>query len=108
MIYSLKYYFVYILKCSDNSYYTGFTNNIERRLAEHQSGKKPDCYTFYRRPVELVFGEYFLNPNDAIAFEKQVKGWSRAKKEALIIRDWDRIKFLARNKSSSRDSENSE
>lgn len=107
MVYILKYYYVYILKCSDDSYYTGFTNNIERRLAEHQSGKNPDCYTYFKRPVELVFGEYFLNPNDAIAFEKQVKGWSRAKKKALIERNWDRIKVLSNNKNSKKDSDNS-
>ncbi len=95
MVYIRRYYYVYILKCSDNSYYTGITNNVERRFAEHQSGLNPDCYTFSRRPLELVFAEYFTSPKQAIAFEKQVKGWTRAKKEALIAGDWNKIKTLS-------------
>ncbi|SKC15074.1 GIY-YIG nuclease family protein [Dyadobacter psychrophilus] len=75
---------VYILKCSDESYYTGVTNCLERRLAEHTSGRKETSYTYSRRPVELVFSRKFKYVNDAIAFEKQVKGWSRKKKEAII------------------------
>jgi putative endonuclease len=96
MVYIHRYYYVYILKCSDNSYYTGVTNNIDRRFAEHQSGYNPESYTFSRRPLELVFSEYFTNPRQAIAFEKQVKGWSRAKKEDLIAGDWKRIVELAK------------
>jgi putative endonuclease len=95
MVYIIRYYYVYILKCSDNTYYTGITNDIERRLAEHQSGYNPDSYTFSRRPVELVYGEYFTDPKQAIDFEKQVKRWSRLKKEALINEDWDSLKFLS-------------
>jgi putative endonuclease len=95
MVYIRRYYYVYILKCSDNSYYTGISNNVDRRFAQHQEGKDPDSYTFSRRPVELVFVEYFLAPKQAIAFEKQLKGWTRAKKEALIAGDWDRIKTLS-------------
>lgn len=95
MVYIRRYYYVYILKCSDKSYYTGVTNNVDRRFAEHQDGKNPDSYTFSRRPLELVFCEYFTDPKQAIAFEKQVKGWSRAKKEALIAGDWDKIVKLA-------------
>ena len=91
----MKQYFVYILKCADNSYYTGITNNIERRLVEHKIGTQPDSYTFKRRPVKLVFCTDFLDPNQAIAFEKQVKGWTRAKKEAIINDEWDRLKDLA-------------
>ena len=102
MVYIRKYYYVYILKCSDDSYYTGVTNNIERRLMEHESGRNPDSYTYSRRPVQLIYAEYFISPRQAIDFEKQVKRWSRAKKEALIAGDWDRLKFLAecRNMSS--------
>ena len=96
-----KYYYVYILKCADNSYYTGITNDVERRFAEHQEGKNPGSYTHSRRPVVLVFVEYFINPIQAIAFEKQVKGWSRAKKEALIERDWNKLKTLSRCLNSS-------
>ena len=101
MAYKHKYYFVYLLKCSDGSFYTGITNNIERRLSEHESGRNPDCYTYFRRPVELVYSEYFTDPNQAIAFEKKVKGWSRAKKEALIKNNWDKIKFLSQCRNAT-------
>jgi putative endonuclease len=80
----MKKYYVYILKCSDKSYYTGITNNIERRLDEHNEGINDNAYTHDRRPVELVFTMEFNDVNEAIAFEKQVKGWSRKKKEAII------------------------
>ena len=63
-------YFVYILKCSDKSYYTGITNDIERRLFEHNSGIKIDAYTNNKRPVELLFYEAFVDVNKEITFEK--------------------------------------
>lgn len=87
--------YVYIVKCSDGSYYTGVTNDIERRIAEHNSGEDENAYIFSRRPVELVFCEMLINPNEAIELEKQIKGWSRKKKEALIERNWDKLKKLA-------------
>ncbi len=93
----MKTYFVYILKCSDNSFYTGFTNDIERRLGEHQSGRNKDCYTYNKRPLELVWFETFNDVLNAIEIEKQIKGWSRAKKEALIIQDWDRLVLFSKN-----------
>ncbi|EJL64087.1 GIY-YIG nuclease family protein [Flavobacterium sp. CF136] len=88
----MKQYQVYILKCSDNSYYTGMTNNIERRLNEHNFGINKECYTFYKRPLELVFCAEFNEVNQAIAFEKQVKGWSRKKKESIINNKWEDLK----------------
>ncbi|MDQ6472138.1 GIY-YIG nuclease family protein [Flavobacterium sp. LHD-80] len=91
----MKLYYVYILKCSDNSYYTGFTNNIERRLNEHNYGLNVTCYTFDRRPLELVFYTEFNDVNQAIAFEKQVKGWSRKKKEAIINDKWEDLEKLS-------------
>jgi len=94
-----KNYYVYILKCVDNSYHTGITSDFDRRLAEHQHGCHPDSYTFSRRPIELVYSDYFLDPKQAIYFEKQIKGWSRAKKEALIAKDWVKLKNLARCKN---------
>jgi putative endonuclease len=99
----MKQYFVSILKCSDNSYYTGVTNNIDLRLSQHQSGKFPESYTYKRRPVELVFFYLFNDIIQAIAFEKQVKGWSRKKKEAIINDNWDKLKELSicRNDSHS-------
>jgi len=93
----MKTYFVYILKCSDNSYYTGFTNDLERRFGEHQSGKNKDCYTNNKRPLELMWFETFNDVLNAIAIEKQIKGWSRIKKEALIIQDWDRLVLFSKN-----------
>lgn len=91
----MNLYYVYILLCSDNSFYTGITNNVERRLVEHNTGLNSTSYTFSRRPVNLVFYENFQNPNQAIAFEKRVKGWTRKKKQALIEKNWDKLKVLS-------------
>ena len=89
-------FYVYILRCSDGSYYTGHTDNLEARLAAHQRGEIPG-YTFARRPVELVFSEDLPSRQDAFERERQIKGWSRAKKEALIAKDWDRLVNLSRS-----------
>jgi putative endonuclease len=93
----MKIYFVYILKCSDDSYYTGFTNNLDRRMLEHSEGKNKDCYTFDKRPIELVWFETFNDVLNAIAIEKQIKGWTRVKKEALIKEDWDKLVLCSKN-----------
>ena len=93
-------YFVYIIECSDKSYYTGVTNNIERRLWEHETGYNISCYTFKRRPVVLKYSQWFQDIRQAIVWEKQIKGWSRKKKEALFIENWDEVKRLAKSKSS--------
>ncbi len=97
----MKQYYVYILKCSDNSYYTGVSNNIERRLEEHIKGLNRSSYTFKKRPLELVFHMLFDSVIQAIAFEKQVKGWRRKKKEAIIENNWDVLKKLAICKNDS-------
>jgi putative endonuclease len=81
---TMKEYWVYILRCSDGSYYTGMTNNIEQRYQQHQEGIEPQCYTFKRRPVGLLYQYAFREVKDAISAEKQIQGWSRKKKEALI------------------------
>jgi putative endonuclease len=73
----MKTYYVYILECADGSYYTGVTNDIDRRFEEHQAGENKTCYTYKRRPLKLVFTTDFNDINQAIAFEKQVKGWSK-------------------------------
>ncbi|MDQ6764077.1 MAG: GIY-YIG nuclease family protein [Bacteroidota bacterium] len=91
------HYFVYILACSDGSYYTGVTNNLERRLWQHETGFNAGCYTYKRRPVELKYAIHLTDIRQAIAWEKQIKGWSRKKKEALFKEDWEEIKKLARN-----------
>ena len=81
--------FLYILRCTDSSYYVGTTrNNLETRIAEHQSGTFHG-YTARRRPVTLVFQQHFERVEDAVAAERQVKGWRREKKEALIRRDFE-------------------
>ena len=96
----MKDYFVYILKCSDESYYTGITNNLEKRINEHQS-----CiikgYTSSRLPVKLVFSEKFSDVNHAIRLEKQLKGWNRKKKEALINGNLDLLVKLSNSKKKN-------
>lgn len=94
--------FVYMLRCRDGSYYVGSTrNDLEQRIAEHNAGEH-DGYTAARRPVELVFHQEFSRIEDAIAAERQIKGWSRAKKEALIRGDWKLIRALARRRTKER------
>ncbi|AJW63979.1 GIY-YIG nuclease superfamily protein [Elizabethkingia miricola] len=94
----MKTYYVYIVKCSDNSYYTGMTNNLTRRIDEHNEGSNPESYTHTGRPVELVFYSKFNEVEQAIAFEKQVKGWSRKKKEAIINDNWEMLPELSKNR----------
>lgn len=88
-------YYVYILNCNDNSYYTGITNNLERRLVEHNKGLNKSCYTYNRRPIELKFHQMFNDVLQVIYFEKKIKGWSRAKKKALIEGNWDMLQILS-------------
>ena len=91
----VRSYFVYILGCSDNSYYVGMTDNMERRFGEHQDGRYPSCYTVKRRPVVLLHVEPYPDVLQAGAREKQLKGWSRMKKEALIKGDLAAMSFHA-------------
>ena len=91
---------VYILRRRDRSYYTGVTSNLEQRLDQRYHSEVG--YVAKRKPFEYLWSEEFANIDDAIAFEKQVKGWSRAKKEALMRGDWPEIKRLARSKTEPR------
>jgi putative endonuclease len=91
----MKIYYLYILKCSDGTFYTGMTNDLERRMNEHELGTKTDSYTFSRRPLELQFYEEFTDVNQAIEFEKKIKKWSAMKKQALIDKNYDKLKDLA-------------
>ena len=91
----MKTYFIYILKCSDNLLYTGFTNNIERRFNEHQQGLNKNCFTFKRRPLELIFHQVFNDVEQAIYFEKKIKKWSAKKKLALANDDYDMLEILS-------------
>lgn len=91
--------FVYILRCSDDSYYVGSTRtSLEARVAEHNAGTYRG-YTWKRRPVELAFYETFENITDAISAERQLKGWSRAKKEALMNGDVSALRAAAKRKT---------
>ena len=95
-------FYVYIVRCADGSYYTGITNSVVRRVAEHNEGLNPKSYVFRRRPVTLVYSAHFDYVWDAIAFEKQLKGWSRAKKEALIQDNEETLHELARCLNTTR------
>ncbi|WP_322539865.1 GIY-YIG nuclease family protein [Sphingomonas sanguinis] len=87
-------FYCYILRCSDGSYYTGHTDSLDHRIAQHQSGEIP-CYTQSRRPVELVWSQDFPSRHEALTAERQIKGWSRTKKQALIATDWTALKEAA-------------
>ncbi|MFC5571099.1 GIY-YIG nuclease family protein [Lysobacter yangpyeongensis] len=87
----------YMLRCVDRSYYIGRTDDLEYRLAQHHAGALP-CYTLKRRPLELVFSQEFVTREEALAVERQLKGWSRAKKEALIRADRATINRLGRGR----------
>ena len=95
----MKLFYVYIVKCSDGSFYTGVTSNLNRRLYEHNAGYDVNAFTYRRRPVELKWFESFNDPNQAIKVEKQLKGWSRRKKMALIAEDWEKLVQFSRNYS---------
>jgi putative endonuclease len=90
-------YYVYIVVCKDGSYYTGITNDIDQRLWQHNTGIDKNCYTFSRRPIELKYLQHFQQVEEAIKWEKELKGWSRRKKQALIEKDWDRIREFAKS-----------
>jgi predicted GIY-YIG superfamily endonuclease len=89
-------YFVYILRCADQSYYTGMTGDLASRIAQHKHGIDPAAYTYRRRPVELLWSIEFSNHDDAFTAERQIKGWTRKKKEALIRGDFDLLHEIVR------------
>ncbi len=93
-------YWVYILKCADGSYYTGHTDDLDNRVAAHQAGTIPGCYTFRRRPLTLVFSQPFVTREEALVAEQQIKGWSRAMKEAVIAGDWAEVSRLSKGRSN--------
>jgi len=92
----MRSYYVYILECSDKSYYTGVTNDMYRRLEEHQTGRHSTSYTFTRRPVKLVYVDVTDDIGGAIYREKQIQGWSRKKKEALIQNQEQKLPLLSK------------
>lgn len=92
---------VYILRCADESYYVGSHRGPDPadREAQHNAGMDPKAWTYSRRPVTLVWCTEFEDPLQAVAFERRLKGWSRAKKEAVISGDWKALPTLARRRS---------
>ena len=92
-------FWIYILKCKDNSYYTGHTDNIEQRIIQHENKTFPNCYTKTRLPVQLVYSQPFATREEALASERQIKGWSRKKKEALIDNNWLELSNNAKRKN---------
>ncbi len=86
--------YTYILECSDKSYYTGSTNNLELRIIQHETGFGAN-YTKKRLPVKLIYFEEYPRIDEAFYREKQIQGWSRKKKEALITGDFDKLSHLA-------------
>jgi putative endonuclease len=97
-----KNFWVYIVMCSDDSYYTGVTNDIERRIWEHNNDIDEKHYTFKKRPVELVFCELHYDIYQAIDREKQIKRWSRLKKKALIEENYDNLIKYSQRKYPNR------
>ena len=89
-----------MLHCADRSFYVGHTDNLEQRIAQHDLGSLPG-HTQNRHPVKLVWSESFASRHEALSAERKIKGWSRAKKLALIRNDWDRISELARSEKES-------
>jgi len=96
----MKRGWIYILRCSDDSYYCGSTSNLEQRINEHLFHKYSG-YTSARLPVDLVFSQEFSEINDAIVAERQIKGWNRKKKEALIKGNFDLLHELAKCKNET-------
>lgn len=97
----MKTLYVYILECSDDSFYVGVTNNVGRRFIEHTTGLHENLYTFKRRPLKLVYCRQFNSPIKAINYEKQIKRWTRAKKEALICNDINLLHELSECKNTT-------
>jgi putative endonuclease len=88
---------IYILRCADGSLYTGITRrSVEERVSEHAQGIDTGCYTFRRRPVTLIHSEHYERIADAVAAERRIKGWSRAKKETYMRGDFSTLVALAK------------
>jgi tRNA/rRNA methyltransferase len=92
-------FYVYILRCADGTYYSGHTDDLEQRIAQHHSGDVQG-YTSDRRPLEYMWSAEFGTRAEALSAEMQIKGWSRKKKEALIAGDWSMLKAASVSKSA--------
>ncbi len=97
-------YIVYILECPDGSYYMGSPDDINKRLWQHEQGVEPSSYTYSRRPVKLVWtSEETQHYYDALRWERQIKGWSRAKKQALIRGEFEAIHEIVKTERRKRE-----
>ena len=96
-------YYIYILHCADNSYYTGSTVDLSSHLTEHQEGSNPRAYTYKRRPVKLAWATEVETKREARLLEHQIKGWNRKKKEALIQNNFDEIHNIVRDERKERE-----
>ena len=94
-------FWVYLLRCADQSYYVGHTDDLEKCIGEHQRGEIAG-YTSTRRPVHLMHAESFTTREEALGAERQIKGWSRQKKEAWAQGDWAEVTRLAQRRTSAR------
>lgn len=92
--------YVYILRCANGAYYTGSTKNLEERMIQHQNGEGAN-YTRKHLPIELVYYEEFQRIDDAFAREKQIQGWGRKKKDALIKSKWNQLNSLSECKNQT-------
>ena len=91
-------FYIYILKCQDNSYYTGHTENLELRISQHQTGFY-DGYTSTRLPVQLIYAEAFSSRIEALEAERKIKTWNKKKKETLAFQGWEGIISLRKKKN---------
>lgn len=90
-------FYIYILQCSDGTYYTGHTDNIEKRITEHENNIY-ECYTSTRLPIKLVYLESFASRAEALEAERKIKKWGKRKKDALISNGWEGIIALRKKK----------
>ena len=97
----MKPLYVYMLLCADDSIYTGVTNNVDTRFAEHNEGLDETTYTYSRRPLKIIYIEAFQIYHQAIDREKQLKRWTRAKKMALATGDFEELERLSKKKKKT-------
>ena len=92
-------FWTYMVKCVDGTFYTGHSDNLQLRMAQHEQGTDVDCYTYNRRSVKLIYTQEFSTRYEALQMERRIKGWSRAKKIALIKGDWMELSRISRLKN---------
>ncbi len=92
-------FYAYMLECADGTIYTGHSEDLDVRLWQHQTGYFRTCYTFRRRPVSVLWSDYFATRVEALEAERRIKGWTNAKKRALAAGDWALVSLLSRNRS---------